>query len=74
MSSLLLGFLVGVFALQGANVKLPVIEGQDIRLVRLQVGSEQFRTLTRAVAQDQRGFIWLGTDDGLWRVLLFAGT
>jgi ligand-binding sensor domain-containing protein/signal transduction histidine kinase len=48
-------------------VKLPVIDKQDIRFVPLSVGGERFQKRVHALAQDNYGFVWLGTDDGLYR-------
>ena len=46
---------------------LPVIDRQDIRFVRLSVGGRTFQKRVDAIAQDNYGFVWLGTDDGLYR-------
>ena len=59
--------LLSAAALPGAIQKLPVTDRQDIRFVRLRDGSETFRTWVGAIAQDHYGFLWLGTDDGLYR-------
>ena len=42
---------------------LPVVDRQDIRFLRLSVGGQT----VIAMAQDNYGFIWLGTNDGLYR-------
>src|SRR5215472_11857971 len=38
-------------------IRLPVIDKQDIRFVRLSVGGEPFRKWVTAIAQDDFGFI-----------------
>jgi ligand-binding sensor domain-containing protein len=53
--------------LRKALVKLPVVDKQDIRFNRLSVGGEPFNKRVLAIAQDNHGFVWLGTDDGLYR-------
>ena len=52
---------------QGNIERLPVIDEQDIRFVRLSVGGEPFKKRVLSMAQDNYGFVWLGTDDGLYR-------
>jgi signal transduction histidine kinase/ligand-binding sensor domain-containing protein/CheY-like chemotaxis protein len=66
--------LFSIRALSAASVPpdspiqtLPVIERQDIRFVRLSVGGRPFQKRVVGIAQDNYGFIWLGTDDGLYR-------
>jgi len=61
------GFAAARAAEPGATKILPLVDGQDIRSVRLSVGGEPFRKWVTAIAQDNYGFIWLGTDDGLFR-------
>ena len=51
----------------GGIQRLPVIEKQDIRLDALSVGGKPFQKRVLALAQDNYGFIWIGTDDGLDR-------
>jgi len=48
-------------------IRLPVIDKQDIRFVRLSVRGEPFRKKVLSLVQDNYGFVWLGTDDGLYR-------
>lgn len=48
-------------------MRLPVVDKQDIRFNRLSVGGESFNKRVLAIAQDNHGFVWLGTDDGLYR-------
>ena len=48
-------------------LRLPVIDRQDIRFVGLTVGGEPFTKRVLAIAQDNYGFVWLGTDEGLYR-------
>jgi signal transduction histidine kinase/ligand-binding sensor domain-containing protein/CheY-like chemotaxis protein len=54
-------------ASHGAVQRLPVIEKQDLRFVPLSVGGEPFQKWVMAIGQDNYGFIWLGTTDGLYR-------
>jgi len=48
-------------------VRLPVIDGHDIQFVRLSVAGESFQSKVASIAQDRYGFLWFGTDDGLYR-------
>jgi signal transduction histidine kinase/ligand-binding sensor domain-containing protein/DNA-binding response OmpR family regulator/HPt (histidine-containing phosphotransfer) domain-containing protein len=49
-------------------IKLPVIDKQDIRFVTLSAaGGEKLNQWIFGIAQDNRGFIWFATDDGLFR-------
>jgi signal transduction histidine kinase/ligand-binding sensor domain-containing protein/CheY-like chemotaxis protein len=62
---------IASFAMSGITVsgvtRLPVVTRHDIRFINLAVGGEPFRKWVMAIAQDSRGFIWLGTNDGLYR-------
>jgi len=51
----------------GGIQRLPVIEKQDIRFDALSVGGKPFQKRVFALAQDNYGFLWLGTDDGMYR-------
>ena len=51
----------------GGIRRLPVIDKQDIRFDGLSVGGKPFQKRVFALAQDNYGFLWLGTDDGLYR-------
>src|SRR3982751_3853307 len=46
---------------------LPVIDRQDIQFTRLSVAGESFQSRVASIAQDRYGFLWFGTDDGLYR-------
>jgi signal transduction histidine kinase/ligand-binding sensor domain-containing protein/CheY-like chemotaxis protein len=46
---------------------LPVIDKRDIRFIPLSVDGEPFQKRVVRIAQDNYGFMWLGTDDGLYR-------
>ena len=48
-------------------VTLPVTEGHDIQFVNLSVAGEPFQRRVASIAQDRYGFLWFGTDDGLYR-------
>ena len=48
-------------------VRLPVIDGHDIQFVQLSVAGESFQSRVASIAQDLYGFMWFGTDDGLYR-------
>ncbi len=48
-------------------VRLPVIDKQDIRFLQLSSEGESFQNWIRSIAQDHRGFLWLGTTAGLFR-------
>jgi signal transduction histidine kinase/ligand-binding sensor domain-containing protein/CheY-like chemotaxis protein len=47
--------------------RLPVIDKQDIRFIPLSAAGEPFKKRVLSIAQDNYGFMWLGTDDGLYR-------
>ena len=47
--------------------RLPVMDKHDIRFAPLLVGGEPFKKRVLAIAQDNYGFMWLGTDEGLYR-------
>ena len=48
-------------------VRLPIVEGNDIRFTRLHSEQIQLQDEVNHIAQDDQGFIWLGTSDGLRR-------
>src|SRR3954453_11245449 len=48
------------------GVKLPVVDKQDIRFLPFSVNGAP-RTRVRSIAQDDYGFLWLGTNSGLYR-------
>jgi signal transduction histidine kinase/ligand-binding sensor domain-containing protein/CheY-like chemotaxis protein len=58
-----------VYAASPGNpvVTLPVIDGQDIQFTGLSVAGESIQNRVVSIAQDRRGFLWFGTDDGLYR-------
>jgi ligand-binding sensor domain-containing protein len=53
--------------LQGSIEKPPEIDEHNIRLVQLSAGGEPFKKWVFSIVQDNYGFVWLGTDDGLYR-------
>src|SRR4051794_16738006 len=46
---------------------VPTVTRHDIRFIDLAVSGEPFRKWVMSIAQDNSGFIWLGTNDGLYR-------
>jgi signal transduction histidine kinase/ligand-binding sensor domain-containing protein/CheY-like chemotaxis protein len=46
---------------------LPVIHKHDIRFIRISVDGEPFQKRVLRIAQDNYGFMWLATNDGLYR-------
>ena len=50
-----------------ARVTLPVTDGHDLQFVNLSVAGEPFQSRVASIAQDLYGFMWFGTDDGLYR-------
>ncbi len=46
---------------------LPITDKQDIRFVRLSVDGEALNRWSTAITQDNQGFIWIATNDGLYR-------
>jgi signal transduction histidine kinase/ligand-binding sensor domain-containing protein/CheY-like chemotaxis protein len=66
--------LFGLYSSPGAGAAkledkelLPVVDAHDIHFVPLSVGGERFQKRVNAINQDSYGFVWLGTDDGLYR-------
>lgn len=54
-------------SLPAGLVKPPVIDKQDIRFNRLTASGESLQSRIWSIAQDNYGFLWLGTSDGLYR-------
>src|SRR5215510_8917412 len=52
---------------QSGLVKVPVIDKQDIRFTHVSVNNVRLQTFTWSIVQDQYGFLWFGTVDGLFR-------
>ena len=50
-----------------AVIRLPVIDKQDIQFTRLSVAGESFQNAVVSIAQDHLGFLWFGTENGLYR-------
>jgi ligand-binding sensor domain-containing protein len=48
-------------------VRLPVIDRQDIQFTRLSAAGESLQRAVRSIAQDPYGFLWFGTNNGLYR-------
>jgi ligand-binding sensor domain-containing protein len=49
------------------SIKLPVVDGHDLRFRRLTVAQGLSQTRVSAIVQDNLGFIWFGTQYGLNR-------
>jgi ligand-binding sensor domain-containing protein len=50
-----------------APIELPVTDGTDLRFVRLSSGDESLPAGVTCIVQDDQGFIWFGTENGLRR-------
>lgn len=61
-----LGLLIGAPARFGTTV-LPAIDKQDMRFVTLSAAGGPLNSDIRGVAQDNQGFVWIATDDGLFQ-------
>ena len=48
-------------------VRPPVIDGQDIRFAPFSVEGRSFQSRILSIAQDNNGFLWFGTANGLYR-------
>jgi ligand-binding sensor domain-containing protein len=71
-----LSFLVGFTAILGAPsyasgsdhvIRLPIVEGQRIRFAHLSTEQGLSQSRVDHMLQDRRGFIWIGTLNGLNR-------
>ncbi|WP_236657159.1 ligand-binding sensor domain-containing protein [Acidisarcina polymorpha] len=49
------------------TIKLPIIEGREIRFSRLSAAQGLSQVRVSNIIQDDRGFMWFGTQDGLNR-------
>ena len=52
---------------EARTVRLPVIDGNDIRFRRLSTGTGLSQTRVSQIVQDNQGFLWFGTQYGLNR-------
>ncbi|MGB6691230.1 MAG: two-component regulator propeller domain-containing protein [Terracidiphilus sp.] len=48
-------------------IRLPIVDGRDLRFTRLSTGEGLSQTKVAQIVQDDRGFIWFGTQFGLNR-------
>ncbi len=48
-------------------IRLPVVEGEDIRFTQLRSGQGLLEGEVNHIVQDDQGFMWFGTSDGLRR-------
>ena len=48
-------------------VRLPVVDKQDIRFTQLSAGGELLQVRIQGITQDNYGFMWFGTNAGLYR-------
>ena len=60
-------YSVGAQKIIDGLVKPPVIDKHDIRFTRLSVNGEPLQSWTSAIVQDDYGFLWFGTLDGLYK-------
>ena len=51
----------------GGIVTLPIIDKQDIRFTSVFTNNVRLQAFTWSIVQDQYGFLWFGTVDGLFR-------
>jgi ligand-binding sensor domain-containing protein len=49
------------------SIRLPVVEGKDIRFTQINSDQGQLEGEVNHILQDDQGFIWFGTSDGLRR-------
>ena len=49
------------------TINLPITDGKDVRFTRLSVAQGLSQTRVAQIAQDDQGFLWFGTQDGLNR-------
>jgi signal transduction histidine kinase/ligand-binding sensor domain-containing protein/CheY-like chemotaxis protein len=57
----------GLSAQPARIVKLPVVDGTDIRFAHISDGDGPAHTRAGQIVQDDQGFLWFGTQDGLQR-------
>lgn len=48
-------------------ISLPIVDGTDIRFTRLSTAGELWLTKVASIVQDNQGFMWFGTQYGLYR-------
>jgi ligand-binding sensor domain-containing protein/signal transduction histidine kinase len=49
------------------TIRLPIVDGRDLRFARLSTDEGLSQTKAAQIVQDDEGFIWIGTQDGLNR-------
>ncbi len=60
-------FAVSTQILPDNTVKVPIVEGTDLRFSHLSFGQGASRSRVSHIVQDDQGFLWFGTQDGLKR-------
>jgi len=49
------------------SMRLPVVDGEDIRFTQVQTEQSRIQGEVNHIVQDDQGFLWFGTSDGLRR-------
>jgi ligand-binding sensor domain-containing protein/signal transduction histidine kinase len=50
-----------------AKINMPIVDGKDIRFVRVSTADRVWQTKVSEIVQDERGFMWFATSYGLYR-------
>ena len=54
-------------AASNLSIKLPMTEGTDVRFAHVSFGEGPSNSSIKGIIQDNQGFLWFGTQDGLKR-------
>src|SRR3954465_14517327 len=67
LSAIALRAAVPIAHLESRTVRVPIVEGEDIRFKHLTSTPGLSQTRVAQIIQDDRGFLWFGTQHGLNR-------